>query len=49
MTTSKETNKLERFIHEHIHETTKDLLRDFVAEIINKWEDFKEAELKEIK
>ena len=39
-------DRLARFIHEHIHETTKDLLRDFVADIITKWEDFKEKELK---
>ena len=42
MTTPVNPDRLERFIHEHIHETTKDLLRDFVAEIIEKWEDFKD-------
>jgi len=45
MTLPKENHRLTRFIHEHIHETTKDLLRNLVANIINKWEDFKEKEL----
>ena len=38
-------NRLERFIHEHIHEQTKDILRDFIADIIDKWETFKDEEL----
>ena len=46
MTLPKENSRLTRFIHEHIHETTKDLLRDFVAEIIIKWEEFKDKEIK---
>jgi hypothetical protein len=45
MTTPIENDTLTRFIHEHIHETAKDLLRDFIAEIIGEWEDFKEKEL----
>ena len=36
------SNRLERFIHEHIH----DQARNLVAEIIDKWEEFKEKELK---
>lgn len=45
MTLPIENNKMARFIHEHVHETTKDLLRDFVMDIISKWEAFKEKEM----
>jgi len=45
MTLPKNTNRLERFIHEHIHETERDLLCDFIATIIEKWEQFKDVEL----
>lgn len=45
MSSLKDTDRLQRFIHECIH----DIARDLVAEIINKWEEFKEKELKEVK
>lgn len=49
MSDLKDTDKLQRFIHEIVHEIAsedlKDTWRDMVAIIINKWEEFKEREL----